>query len=141
MSILFARTAVRGMELKNRLVRSATHEGMADRDGFPTQDLIRLYKRLAKGGVGLIITGYASVTPARQMPFHGDAGHPYGWPYPGTGRKILNHHSAVDMHELNSLIAAHEKNRLAVCESFGAGCIGRFFYTSMIITLPKRRQG
>lgn len=41
--------------------------------------------------------------------------------------KILNHQSAVDMHELNSLIAAHEKNRLALCESFGARCIGEIF--------------
>jgi hypothetical protein len=41
--------------------------------------------------------------------------------------KILNHQSAVDMHELNSLIASHEKNRLAVCESLGARCIGEIF--------------
>jgi len=31
------------------------------------------------------------------------------------------------MHELNSLIAAHEKNRLAVCESYGAQCIGEIY--------------
>lgn len=31
------------------------------------------------------------------------------------------------MHELNSLIAAHEKNRLAMCESLGARCIGEIF--------------
>jgi len=41
--------------------------------------------------------------------------------------KILNHQSAVDMHELNSLITAHEKNRLAMCESFGARGIGEIF--------------
>ena len=41
--------------------------------------------------------------------------------------KILNHQSAVDMHELNSLIAAHEKNRLAICESLGARCIGEIY--------------
>ena len=74
MSVLFAKTTIRGMELKNRLVRSATHEGMADRDGFPTQDLVRLYKRLAKGGVGLIITGYASVTHDGKCPFVGMQG-------------------------------------------------------------------
>ncbi len=47
----------KGMELKNRLVRSATHEAMADDDGFPTDQLFKLYERLAKGGVGLITTG------------------------------------------------------------------------------------
>jgi hypothetical protein len=31
------------------------------------------------------------------------------------------------MHELNSLIEAHGKNRLAICESFGARCIGEIF--------------
>ncbi len=62
------------MELKNRLVRSATHEGMADRNGFPTQDLFQLYKRLAKGGVGLIITGYASVALDGKCPFVGMQG-------------------------------------------------------------------
>jgi len=74
MSALFEKTSIREMELKNRLVRSATHEGMADRDGFPTQDLFRLYDRLAKGGVGLIITGFASVTPDGKGPFPGMQG-------------------------------------------------------------------
>jgi 2,4-dienoyl-CoA reductase-like NADH-dependent reductase (Old Yellow Enzyme family) len=62
MSVLFEKTEIKGMELKNRLVRSATHEGMADENGFPTEDLFKLYERLAKGGVGLIITGLAYVS-------------------------------------------------------------------------------
>ena len=74
MSVLFEKTTIKGMELKNRLVRSATHEGMADRNGFPTQDLFRLYERLAKGGVGLIITGFAFVTPDGMCPFVGMQG-------------------------------------------------------------------
>lgn len=74
MSVLFEKTTIKGMELKNRLVRSATHEGMADRNGFPTQDLLRLYERLAKGGVGLIITGFAFVTPDGKSPFVGMQG-------------------------------------------------------------------
>jgi len=74
MSVLFEKTTIKGMELKNRLVRSATHEGMADQNGFPTQDLFRLYERLAKGGVGLIITGFAFVTPDGKGPFAGMQG-------------------------------------------------------------------
>jgi 2,4-dienoyl-CoA reductase-like NADH-dependent reductase (Old Yellow Enzyme family) len=62
MSVLFEETTIKGMELKNRLVRSATHEAMADEEGFPTERLFRLYERLAKGGVGLIITGYTYVS-------------------------------------------------------------------------------
>ena len=62
MSILFEKTKIKNMELKNRLVRSATHEAMADDNGFPTDKLFKLYERLSKGGVGLIITGYTFVS-------------------------------------------------------------------------------
>ena len=62
MSVLFEKTEINGMKLKNRLVRSATHEAMADDDGFPTDRIFKLYERLAKGGVGLIITGYTYVS-------------------------------------------------------------------------------
>ena len=44
------------MELKNRLVRSATWEGIANPDGSMTRKAYDIYKELAKGGVGAIIT-------------------------------------------------------------------------------------
>src|SRR5512139_1878751 len=88
MSILFEKTNIKGMELKNRLVRSATHEGMADRDGFPTQDLFRLYEQLVKGGVGLIITGFASVTPDGKGPFAGMQGIHRDDHIPGYGELV-----------------------------------------------------
>ncbi|MFX1283178.1 MAG: NADH:flavin oxidoreductase [Promethearchaeota archaeon] len=51
--------------IKNRLVRSATYECMATvEDGSVTQELIYLYKTLAEGGVGLIITGLTYVHPS-----------------------------------------------------------------------------
>ena len=62
MSVLFEETAIKSMALKNRLVRSATHEGLADKNGVPTERLFNLYEKLARGGVGLIITGYAYVS-------------------------------------------------------------------------------
>jgi len=49
------------IEIKNRFVRSATYEGMATEDGYITDKQLKLYKELAEGGVGLIITGYAFV--------------------------------------------------------------------------------
>jgi 2,4-dienoyl-CoA reductase-like NADH-dependent reductase (Old Yellow Enzyme family) len=66
---IFDTTEINGMKLKNRLVRSATWEGMCESDGRPTEKLISYYKDLAQGGVGLIITGYAFVRPeGKQLP-------------------------------------------------------------------------
>jgi 2,4-dienoyl-CoA reductase-like NADH-dependent reductase (Old Yellow Enzyme family) len=61
LATLFEETTINGMTLRNRMVRSATWEGMCDQDGRPTERLINCYKDLAKGGIGLIITGYAFV--------------------------------------------------------------------------------
>ncbi len=62
MTVLFEKTTINGLELKNRLVRSATNEEMADKNGFPTDKHFKCYERLANGGVGLIITGLAAVS-------------------------------------------------------------------------------
>src|SRR5208282_6046514 len=57
------------MTLTNRFVRSATWEGMCERDGRPTPKLASCYRDLAAGGVGLIITGYTFVRPdGKQLP-------------------------------------------------------------------------
>ncbi|MFH2013002.1 MAG: NADH:flavin oxidoreductase [Pseudomonadota bacterium] len=58
---LFEPSAINSMVLKNRFVRSATWEGMAEEDGTCTPGLIDLMATLAKGGVGLIITGHTYV--------------------------------------------------------------------------------
>ncbi|NOR10857.1 MAG: NADH:flavin oxidoreductase, partial [Desulfovibrionaceae bacterium] len=63
MTTLFEEAAINGMTLQNRLVRSATWEGMCEQDGKPTEKVVNWYRELAKGGIGLIITGYAFVRP------------------------------------------------------------------------------
>lgn len=66
---LFDQTTINGMTLRNRIVRSATWEGMCEPDGRPTEKLKNLYGDLARGGVGLIVTGFAFVRPeGKQMP-------------------------------------------------------------------------
>lgn len=55
--------------MKNRIIRSATHDGLADSNGAPSDELIRKYKNLAKNNVGAIITGYASVSPEGNSPY------------------------------------------------------------------------
>jgi 2,4-dienoyl-CoA reductase-like NADH-dependent reductase (Old Yellow Enzyme family) len=62
MSRLFESTRINGMELKNRFVRSATYEAMAGLDGTAKDPLLNCMAQLAKGDVGLVITGHAHVT-------------------------------------------------------------------------------
>ncbi len=61
MSILFQPANVGSLELKNRLIRSATCEWMAAEDGKATLTLASFYNELAQGGVGLIISGHLYV--------------------------------------------------------------------------------
>lgn len=61
MKSVFGDIEIAGVKLKNRIFRSATHEGMADKNGCPTEILLKKYELLARGEVGAIITGYAAI--------------------------------------------------------------------------------
>lgn len=52
---------IQNLTVKNRILRSATMESMADDEGFVTDALVNLYRDLALGGTGLIITGASAV--------------------------------------------------------------------------------
>jgi 2,4-dienoyl-CoA reductase-like NADH-dependent reductase (Old Yellow Enzyme family) len=61
---LFAPIMLGKLELANRLVRSATAERLATEPvGRATPALAALYGGLARGGVGLLVTGHAYVAP------------------------------------------------------------------------------
>jgi len=62
-SVLLTPIKIGALEIPNRFVRSATHEFMAEDDGSVTERQIELYRRLAEGETGLIITGHAYVHP------------------------------------------------------------------------------
>jgi len=47
--------------IKNRVIRAATSETMATANGEATDELVRLYSDLARGGAGLIMTGHIYV--------------------------------------------------------------------------------
>jgi 2,4-dienoyl-CoA reductase-like NADH-dependent reductase (Old Yellow Enzyme family) len=68
MSNVFEEGKIAGITLKNRIIRSATHEGMADEKGRPTENLIKTYELLAKGGVGAIITGFVGIMQNGKSP-------------------------------------------------------------------------
>ena len=77
-SIVFKSGRISNVELKNRLVRSATYENSANEDGTVSEKLVEIYRKLAKGGVGLIVTGIAgtypkALAPHRMMGIYDDA--------------------------------------------------------------------
>ena len=67
--MLFDKTIISGITLNNRIIRSATHDGLADDNGAPSDTLIKKYKQLAKNEVGCIITGYAAVSKNGVSPY------------------------------------------------------------------------
>jgi 2,4-dienoyl-CoA reductase-like NADH-dependent reductase (Old Yellow Enzyme family) len=56
-SILFTPRSIGKVSIKNRFVRSATFESAANEDGSVGEDYMAIYETLAKGEIGLIITG------------------------------------------------------------------------------------
>ena len=70
MTTVFEPGAINGMILKNRFVRSATWDGMAEADGACTQKMIDLVANWPDGGVGLVVTGFAFVSrEGHALPF------------------------------------------------------------------------
>lgn len=61
MSETFETSFLGSMALRNRTVRSATWEGLADKDGFVRPELVEMMTELARNSVGLIIPGYLYV--------------------------------------------------------------------------------
>src|SRR5512143_1486163 len=64
-SKLFENTSINGLKLANRFVRSATWEGLANK-GYVTEKLTEMMVELARGEVGLIISGFTFVSPEGQ---------------------------------------------------------------------------
>jgi 2,4-dienoyl-CoA reductase-like NADH-dependent reductase (Old Yellow Enzyme family) len=58
MSILFKPMKLGPLEIQNRFIHSATYEGAALATGEVTDEIVKRYRNLAKGEVGLIIPGY-----------------------------------------------------------------------------------
>lgn len=65
---LFQETRIKSLTLKNRFMRSATWMAMADPDGSVNDRVLDCYEALAKGGLGLIISGFGFVSPEGHGP-------------------------------------------------------------------------
>lgn len=66
MKDLFDSTNISRIRMENRFIRSATWENLATEKGGLTPELESVYYTLAKGGVGMIITGYARIMESEQ---------------------------------------------------------------------------
>lgn len=62
MSVLFEPYHIGSMELRNRFMRSATTSYWSDERSIVKPEIIRLYRELAKGGVGLIVKGHLHIS-------------------------------------------------------------------------------
>lgn len=56
------------------IFRSATFEGMADKNGFPTEEYLNMYKTLAANSVKNIITGFTYISDQGKAVHPGQAG-------------------------------------------------------------------
>jgi 2,4-dienoyl-CoA reductase-like NADH-dependent reductase (Old Yellow Enzyme family) len=61
MSFLFKPYKIASMEIQNRFMRSATTSYWSDDQGVVRPEIIRLYRDLARGGLGLIVKGHLYV--------------------------------------------------------------------------------
>jgi len=61
MSKMFEPVTIKNIEIRNRIARSATYEGMGNHNGEPGPRLAQLYNSLAEGGIGLIVTSAALI--------------------------------------------------------------------------------
>ena len=62
-SVLFTPIRIGSLTVPNRFVRSATNEFLADEKGYVTDRQVSLFRDLAEGEVGLIITGHTYIDP------------------------------------------------------------------------------
>lgn len=58
---LFDTAYIGNLKVRNHFLRSATYEGRADDDGSPNDEILRIYRELAEGGIGTIITSYTYI--------------------------------------------------------------------------------
>ena len=67
---LFDTVYIGSLKVRNHFLRSATYEGKADPDGSPNEEITRIYRELAEGGIGTIITSYTYIADYEKIIRH-----------------------------------------------------------------------
>ena len=100
LSNLFSPGKIGAVQVKNRIVRSATFSHTAEKYGYIGERNLKLYEGLAQGGTGLIITEATAVDP-------GGAGGPY--------QVCLYEDSHMSGHKkLTNLIHGYDDTKVAI---------------------------
>jgi 2,4-dienoyl-CoA reductase-like NADH-dependent reductase (Old Yellow Enzyme family) len=87
---------IKGLELKNRIMRSATWDGTADENGLVTDNSAAMYSELGSGGIGIVVTGYAFVSHPLGQANPGQYGIYSDAMVPGWKRIVKNVHESGD---------------------------------------------
>jgi 2,4-dienoyl-CoA reductase-like NADH-dependent reductase (Old Yellow Enzyme family) len=58
MSVLLAKAKIGRIEPPNRMLRTASHEGLADDRGRSSDSQFEFYRGFIQGGIALVITGH-----------------------------------------------------------------------------------
>lgn len=74
MNKVFENSYIGNLKLKNRIIRSATYEGMADEKGVISNDYIEFYESLSKEDIGGIITGFSFISKEGRAMHRGQSG-------------------------------------------------------------------
>lgn len=101
---LFEETKIGKLTLKNRFIRSALWLKGAEKDGHLNNFILDSYEQLAKGGVGLIFTGYAYISVEEQ---------------PNPGMKGIYDDSFIDEYETLTARVHEHGAKIAIQIVFG----------------------
>ena len=67
---LFQAGKIGKLELKNRLIMAAMGNALAGSEGAVNEAMLDYYRPRGRGGVGLVITQFAAVSPEAVMPYN-----------------------------------------------------------------------
>lgn len=91
---MFTPGKIGSLTLKNRIVKSPNTTAMSNQDGTVTQRLVNHYKRIAEGGVGLIVVEYTYIDDDASKSIHGQLGISRREHIPGHGWLVDQVHAA-----------------------------------------------